>query len=472
MAVAATTMIGLSACAVMEKSDTGSSVSADTVYGDFPVTVADYAGDAINSVSYEGQIARHLLHNSLKSLANRGDGTNADLLEEAMLAYYSGDSADREILSPVSSDQFPITQRAVADLSGGKNLAGKTYQGTVAGWPGNMSGQEVIEFMIKKAAQSEKGFDPLTGYDYRQLISKFIMGAVFYNQAVGNYLDEKLEADTKPNDQPYKEDAAYTGKEHVWDEAFGYFGVPAHVMSLSAADAYSIAKADPSVFALADANGDNTVDLYTEMTYAHGYYAANADKGGKSNYLHTISSAFIEGRQLLTDANGAALSDEQRDQLKAHADVIASNWEKVIAEATFKYAGSVYKDLEALEKAVEENGDAAAAFRQYATHWGELKGFSLALQTGANNLGATATYLNKLIGFSPVLLGNTQVSAIDSDGNFVQEPSESMQEYRLHMLKVQKLLANTFKLEARNNDLLSELGDLLESLGGAGAETD
>ena len=50
-----------------------------------------------------------------------------------------------------------------------------------------------------------------------QLISKFIMGAVFYNQVVDNYLDEKLSADKKPNDKPYKKGAAYTGKEHSWD---------------------------------------------------------------------------------------------------------------------------------------------------------------------------------------------------------------------------------------------------------------
>lgn len=468
LAITATTLIGLSACAVMEKSN----VSADSYYGDFPLTVADYTGDASNSVSYKGQIARHLLHNALKTLAKQGDGSNAEALEAEMLAYYSGEGVGRAILSPTSQEGFVIKQRAIDDLSSGKNLSGKTYQGIVPGWPGNMSGPEVAEFMIKKAAHSEKGFDPLTGYDYPQLLSKFLMGAVFYNQAVDSYLDEKLDADVKPNDKPYKEGAAYTGKEHVWDEAFGYFGVPAHVMALSAEEAYAIAKGEADAFAKADANGDGEIDLYTEMTYAHGYYAANADKSGKSNYLHTITSAFIEGRQLITDASGHALTDAERKRLKAYADTISTNWQKVIAEAAFKYAGSVYKDLETLEKAVAENGDAAAAFRQYAKHWGELKGFALALQTGGDNLGAAATKLNKLIGFSPVLLGNTQVSSIDAQGNYEQSQSESLQEYRLHMLKVQKLLLDTFNLEARNNDLLSELSTLLESLGGAGAEAD
>ena len=53
--------------------------------------------------------------------------------------------------------------------------------------------------MIDKASSTDGGFDPLTGYNYPQLISKFMMGAVFYSQAVDNYLDEKLEADNKPN---------------------------------------------------------------------------------------------------------------------------------------------------------------------------------------------------------------------------------------------------------------------------------
>ena len=39
-------------------------------YGPFPVTVKGYDGTATNSVSYSGQIARHVLHDSLKKLAS------------------------------------------------------------------------------------------------------------------------------------------------------------------------------------------------------------------------------------------------------------------------------------------------------------------------------------------------------------------------------------------------------------------
>ena len=47
--------------------------AANKTYGPFPVTVKGYTGTKTNSVSYSGQIARHILHDSLKKLASKGD---------------------------------------------------------------------------------------------------------------------------------------------------------------------------------------------------------------------------------------------------------------------------------------------------------------------------------------------------------------------------------------------------------------
>ena len=57
--------------------------------------------------------------------------------------------------------------------------------------------------MIAKAVEIDGGFDPNTGFDYTQLISKFAMRAVFYNQAANNYLGKKMEIGQKPNNKPY-----------------------------------------------------------------------------------------------------------------------------------------------------------------------------------------------------------------------------------------------------------------------------
>ena len=431
------------------------------VYGPFPITLKDYSGDKTNSVKYTGQMARHVLHDSLKALVKTGDVSK-------MMAYFNGEDG-LEIIAPKSKDDFIIKQTMVSEIGSG-NLSGKTYKGAIAGW-GNLTGPEVLEHMMTKAGEVEGGFDPNTGLDYTQLISKFAMGAVFYNQAVNNYLGKKMEIGEKPNSKPYKDGAYYTGKEHSWDEAFGYWGSAAHALTLSAEQNYNVAKKKD--MASADYNGDGVVDLYSEYTFAHAYYASSYDKGGKTDYLATVNQAFIDGRKVIIDAKGKNLSYDLRSKLLAQRDIISENWEKVIAESIFKYAGSTYKDLVALETILDANGDTTDAFRKYAKHWGELKGFALALQCGPKNLGETAVKMNRMMGFGPVLLNASQVVGVDSNGNFIKDQAQEWSEFKLHMLKIQKLMVDEFDVTARANDQLSAMKDLASSMGSSdSAEND
>ena len=65
------------------------SVHANT-YGNFPVTVKNYSGSKKDSTSYTGQMARHVLHNSLKKLTGKGNGKPNPELKAKMLSYYVG----------------------------------------------------------------------------------------------------------------------------------------------------------------------------------------------------------------------------------------------------------------------------------------------------------------------------------------------------------------------------------------------
>lgn len=453
--------------------------NAGEVYGPYPVTLKGWWGAEKNSVAYTGQMARHVIHDSLKSLSGKGNGSPNPALKKKMLSYYAGKDAGRAIVAPKSRKAFKIKQTAVDQISKKKNLAGKTYKGSVPGWPGNKTGKEVILHMIDKASSAKKGFDPSTGYDYKQLISKFVMGAVFYNQAVDNYMDEKLSAKKKPNDKSYKKGKHYTGKEHSWDEAFGYFGAAAHGLTLTAKQNYEVAKlgkkskSPEAALKLADYNGDGEVDLYREMNYAHAYYASAYDKKGKTSYYKDIVQGFIDGRKLITSADGEKLSNEQRNKLRAIAADIESNWEKVIAESVFKYAGSVYKDLEKLNTIIEAKGNTDKVFRKYGKHWGELKGFSMALQAGRKNLGEVAVKMNRMIGFGPLLPNGSQVVDVDANGDFIKDQGKGMGEYMLHMLKIQKLMVQEFGVKARANDKLASIKGLIEKVGkGDSAEND
>ena len=425
---------------------------SEDVYGPFPVTLKGYSGDCTNTVSYSGQIARHVQHDSLKDRSTKGSYAE-------MVAYYEGSDKNKQIWAPASKDGFPIKQTLLNEISSGKNLSGKTYGGTITAWPNNMTGPEVIDFWMNKATANPK--DVSVGLNYQQLLSKFIMGAVFYNQAVDNYLDEKMRADTKPNDKPYKDGACYTGKEHSWDEAFGYWGAAAHSLLLSAEQNYNIAKKKDLVSA--DYDEDGVVDLKSEYVFAHAYYASSFDKGGKTTYMEDITRAFLDGRKLITSANGEKLTDAQRSELMGHVSIISENWQKVIAESVFKYAGSTYKSLVALEDV--SNTDLAKEFSKYMKYWGELKGFSMALQVGKDNIGESATKLNRMIGFGPMLMDETQIVGIDSKGNYVMDKIYSMNDAKLHMLKIQKLMIDDFGVEARSNDMLADMADLASKIG-------
>ena len=455
------------------------SASAQEVYRDFPITVSGYSGSATTSVSYDGQVARHLLHESLKKLAASGSGAPNSALEEKMLTYFESTAEGRAILAPTSNGEFVFTQLTIDEISKGKNLAGKMYKGAVHAWPRQMSASEVVKFWIQKAAFADGGYDVANGYNYAQLISKFIMGALFFNQIADVYLDENLLPDTKPNNEPYKPGAAYTGKEHSWDEAFGYFGAAAHTSRLTAKQSYEMAKRgtkseSPAVaLELADHDNDGRVDYSTEMTYALAYYASSYDKSGKSDYLDGLFQAFLQGRQLLTEANGKVLSDEERRALTSHAVTIVDGLETVLAESVFKYAGEAYEDLQTLQAVLDADGNIDKVLKDYIKHWSELKGFSMALQVGGKDLGETALKMNRLIGFGPALPNSSQVTDIDSANNYVKEQGPDLQEYALHLLKVQKLMTDNFNLQAKSHDQLGQIGDLIEQLGsGSSAEND
>ena len=72
----------------------------------------------------------------------------------------------------------------------------------------------------------------------------------------------------------------------------------------------------------ADFNLDGVVNLMSEMNYAYAYYASSFDKSGLTDYYNLITKAYIEGRQIITEANGnlienfEVLGTSMMDELK------------------------------------------------------------------------------------------------------------------------------------------------------------
>ena len=78
-----------------------------------------------------------------------------------------------------------------------------------------------------------------------------------------------------------------------------------------------------------------------------------------------------------------------------------------------------------------------------------------------------------MMGHSPVLMNASQVVGIDSSGNYLKDQAQEWDDYKLHMLKIQKLMIDQFGIEAKANDQLADMSDLAAKLGSSdSAEND
>ncbi len=78
-----------------------------------------------------------------------------------------------------------------------------------------------------------------------------------------------------------------------------------------------------------------------------------------------------------------------------------------------------------------------------------------------------------MMGFGPVLLNASQVVGVQSNGDFIKDQAQDWGEFKLHMLKIQKLMVDEFGVTARANDQLAAMADLSSSMGSSdSAEND
>lgn len=452
-------------------------------YAGFPITLLDAdAGGATTSVSYKGQMARHVLREGLKEIARTSDATatEAEILAKIndYLINANKQIDDVTINAPKTKGEFIIKETKVNELSTGKSLRGTIYDGTAdhadaipgvsandkniaMGVPGHKSAQEVVDLWAVNLARNIKAgnghVDMEFGYDYRQLLPKYLMGAAFYNQAVDKYLDEYIKT-KKPHNLPYKDGKYYTGAEHSWDEGFGYFGAAANFGVLTASQNKKVKKQDETVFADADHNGDNKVSLYTEYTSGPAYYAASFDTDAKSTYGKNIMNAWLTGRTLIANAikesgQARALTESEMTTLLGHAKTVQSNWEMVFAEAVYKYVGGAHKQITQLE---QDPGN-SSLLEEYFAQWSEAKGFMLGLQFGGSESKinkANFEIIDNLIGFGPVLEDGSQVNGV-SGNTFSKSAADASAfgAYKAKLKSVQTKLDALYTLKVKKNPI-------------------
>ena len=371
----------------------------------------NYMGSADDgsSVSYTGQTARQMLISAMKAeIGNLEEQIGMEDAVRARLNFYmTGDGVDDTPHGfTVAGGEPVIPGPTYGDVSTGKNLGSKTagqdkaehvLGGEFFGWgelgEGSMPIDLANHFIERLVVEATDGNAPLIptvdgqvsldgvyvdahGRDYQQLMQKFLGGAVAFSQGTTDYLQ------TKWGDYLTLVDGKdYTGAEHKFDEAFGYYGAARDMNEYTDDEAAAKGGRPGWESGYHDTNEDGSIDLRAEFVFGHAQNCAKRDRGsnGATDYSKEAVDAFLIGRQILSNAaeSGMGLSDDQLAALHDQIVIAAKTWEKCIAATVVHYINDTRDDM---EHYVAPNFADLDNFKNMAKHWGEMKGFALGLQ--------------------------------------------------------------------------------------------
>ncbi len=428
-----------------------------------------------SAVSYTGQTKRHVLISNLnRDIANTAeDGTAdpADILANTLNFYfrYDGTADDLPHEKVAGDGTFGVIPVNYGDISSGKSLVGKIagndrpehiIGGEFFGWETGLDDsptpEELVDYFFTEYAAeatngvghngSTKAYLSATGLDYKQLIQKFLLGAITLSQGTADYLQTDWSAENVNENEDVNDPAPYTASEHNWDEAFGYFG---------AARDYNTAFTDDELAAgdLVDTNNDSNIDLRSEYSFGNSVNCAKRDRATASltnptSFTQDAYEAFIIGRQILNNASaniGEDLTAEQLAALDVQITIVAQTWEKCVAATVIHYINDVIDDMDEFNA-----GDFADTenFENIAKHWSEMKGFALGLQFNPESpfRASDDTLMDlkevlSIMGDAPVLPDGTQ-AGVAFDGGVAA--------YRENLLDARLLMQTIYEFDAEN----------------------
>ncbi len=172
------------------------------------------------------------------------------------------------------------------------------------------------------------------GVEPAQMVEKGLMGATFYYQATSVYL-----AGLPQDDNSNVTDGKGTEREHHFDEAFGYLGVPKDFDSN---------------------NADEKPGDYTGSAWFWGHYILSRSPDLDEDLRQKIFDAFLKGRTAISNGN----SDERKKQVNKIYDL----WEELVAANVVHYLNSTISDI--------QNNATGAKWH----HWSEAKAFTQCLR--------------------------------------------------------------------------------------------
>lgn len=430
-----------------------------------------------SAVKYTGQTARHmfieaLVTQTLSYTADDAAKTQAQVAAE-MAAFFDneGDTLDTHAITFTKDGVTFLPQNdsnvtTFGSISGGKSLSGKIagndtgvdagaledglVNATFFGWDEGNGGfqasgetgsrpedltRHMFDLLADEVVDGSTPSIPTTGgavdldvsyvdgegRDFRQLIQKFLLGAITFSQGTSDYLQTDFSADNvQDGTNPF------TSGAHDWDEAFGYFGAAINYNDYTDDEIAAKGGRDGWSNGYNDINEDGNIDLRSEINLGNSSNCAKRDRGATvaTDFTKTAFDAFIAGRTILNNAEAAAaaaggqvdLTAEQATALEEAGNVAARTWEECIAATVVHYINDTTADINNFDSGNYTDLD---HYKDLAKHWAEMKGFALGLQfnvespiyDSADNLQAFEDALAAM-GTGPVLAdaGDTAIA--------------------------------------------------------------
>lgn len=487
MAVSAISSVLIGCGGSANNTDTNTTTDDREISADTALTIpSTYTFESVfsageSSVSYTGQTKRHLLIDDLvQAILDLQDSVGQGVRGDLDFYYrFDASSSDGQTYLFSLDTISTIPSPTYGDVASGKSLVGKTAGNDKAehilgdgfiGWETwhsslTVSGSGTPENLVDHffAVLDDLASDGITdeiaitggtvgidvpyvskaGVDYRQMVQKFLLGAVAYSQGAADYLKTDFSTGN---------DAAAAGKnysfaQHKWDEAFGYFGAARNYNDYTDdAIAGKSGATDPEFGnGYNDTDTDGSIDLRSEFNWGHSANCAKRDRGATvaTDFTKEAFDAFLTGRAILNQSEN--LTDTEIQALQAAALTVSLTWEKCIAATVVHYINDTLADMDAFVGAAYADLD---SFRDHAKHWSEMKGFALGLQFNPDSpfradtaaVASLETVLRNM-GDAPVLPDGTQNGVAYAGG---------VEAYRTALLEARDIMEDIYGFDAAN----------------------
>ena len=333
------------------------------VPSDFPETNAVAGDHSLAPSAYNGQVTRRAQLNELISYSKDEPITfdlKAALADGSLFVTSGANSTSTNIRTKIDELNFDSGDQSVAEsfdrLADSLQMSSQNF---------NTIASNGVAGMITTG--TTRRHVSANGLEYAQILEKGLFGPLFYNQMVDDYLRPVQAGADNPNrnnsGQAGSDFASEgTGRQHAWDEAFGYFG------------------ADPATYPNPAATSDGDGEFIANYTFD---FSDETETAFGVNIAQKCMDAFIFGRSVLKAGEGFTASDENVNETYYEA---ARQDVKLYAEAGIAAAAFHYLNL-SIDDVTDEDR---------LHHLSEALGFMYALAFNSEGKISTTEVYNAL----------------------------------------------------------------------------